>query len=107
MTTQNITILSSADPFSFCLQSLPASGSFPMSQLFGSGGQSIGASATASVFPMNNSRLISCRIDWFDPLQSKGLLGQVECMLQARLRQSLLRIDEAGSHSFSGKKVTL
>ena len=40
------------------------------------------------------------------PLQSKGLLGQVECLLQARLRQSLLRI-EAGSHSFSGEKVTL
>ena len=38
-------------PFSFCLQSLPASESFPMSQLFASGGQSIGASA--SVLPMN------------------------------------------------------
>ena len=38
-------------PFSFCLQSFPASGSFPMSQLFPSGGQSIGA--LASVLPMN------------------------------------------------------
>ena len=39
------TISSSVSPFSFCLQSCPASGSFPMSQLFSSGGQSIGASA--------------------------------------------------------------
>ena len=40
-------------PFSSCLQSFPASGSFPMSWLFTSGGQSIGASASASVLPMN------------------------------------------------------
>ena len=39
--------------FSSCLQSFPASGSFPMSQFFASGGQSFGASASASVFPMN------------------------------------------------------
>ena len=38
-------------PFSFCLQSFPASGSFPMSQFFASGSQSIGASALASVLP--------------------------------------------------------
>ena len=43
------TILSSVVPFSSCLQSFPASGSFPMSWLFKSGGQSIGASASASV----------------------------------------------------------
>ena len=47
------TILSSAFPFSFCLQSFPASGSFPMSWLFASSGQHIGASALASVLPMN------------------------------------------------------
>ena len=46
------TISSSVIPFS-CLQSFPASGSFLMSQLFTSGGQSIGASASASVLPMN------------------------------------------------------
>ena len=45
------TISSSVIPFSFCLQSFPASGSFPMSQFFPSGGQSIGASA--SVLPVN------------------------------------------------------
>ena len=51
------TISSSVVPFS-CLQSLPASGSFPMSGLFVSGGQRIGASASTSVFPMNIQ-------DWF------------------------------------------
>ena len=52
------TISSSVVPFSFRLQSLPASGSFQMSQFFTSGGQSIGASASASVLPMNIQ-------DWF------------------------------------------
>ena len=46
-------ISSSVNPFSSCPQSFPASGSFPMSQLFASGGQSIGVSASASVLPMN------------------------------------------------------
>ena len=47
------TISSSVTPFSSCPQSFPISESFPMSQLFASGGQSIGASASASVLPMN------------------------------------------------------
>ena len=47
------TISSSVIPFSSCLQSFPASGSFPVSQLFTSGGQNTGASASASVLPMN------------------------------------------------------
>ena len=47
------TISSSEVPFSSCPQSFPASGSFPMSQFFTSGGQSIGASTSASVLPMN------------------------------------------------------
>ena len=46
-------ISSSVLPFSSCPQSLPASGSFPISQLFASGGQSTGVSASASVLPMN------------------------------------------------------
>ena len=52
------TVLSSAVHFSSCLQSFPASGSFPASQFFISGGQSIGVSASTSVFPMNIQ-------DWF------------------------------------------
>src|SRR5574337_908451 len=60
-------ISSSVIPFSSCPQSLPASGSFPMSQLFASGGQSIGVSALSSVLPMNtHPRLISFRTDWLD-----------------------------------------
>ena len=51
------TISSSVVPFSSCLQSFPASGSFPMSQLFASGGQSIGISASISVLPMNTQDL--------------------------------------------------
>ena len=53
-----LTILSSATPFSFCLQSFLASGSFPKSQFFTSGGQNNGASASVSVLPMNIQ-------DWF------------------------------------------
>ena len=45
--------LNTAAPFSFCVQSFPASGSFPRSWLFSSGGQSTGASASASILPMN------------------------------------------------------
>ena len=58
------TISSSVVPFSYCLQSCPASVSFPKSHFFTSGGQSIGASA--SVFPMNIQ-------DWF-PLEIQGTL---------------------------------
>ena len=48
-----LTITSSATLFSFCLHLFAASGSFPVSQLFASGGQSIGASASASILPMH------------------------------------------------------
>ena len=49
----HLTISSSVTPFSFCLQSFPASGSFPMSRLFTSGSQSTEAWASASVLPMS------------------------------------------------------
>ena len=61
------TISSSVVPFSSCLQFFPVSGSFPMSQFFTSGGQSIRASASASVLPMNIQ-------DWF-PLGWTGLIS--------------------------------
>ena len=60
-------------PFSSCPQSFPASGSFPVSWLFESGGQSIGASASASVLPMNIQGWFSFRIDWFISWLSRGL----------------------------------
>ena len=60
-------------PFSSCPQSLPASGSFPMSQLFAWGGQSIGVSASASVLPMNSQDLYPSGWTGWISLQSKGL----------------------------------
>ena len=61
-------------PFSFCLQSFPASGSFLMSQYFASGGQSIW-SFSFNISPSNEySGLISFRIDWFDLLVVQGTL---------------------------------
>ena len=68
-------ISSSVIPFSSCLQSFLASGSFPVSQFFTSGGQTIGVSASASILPMNiQSGLISFRVDWFDLLVVQGTL---------------------------------
>ena len=63
------TILSSVVSFSSCLQSFPASGSFPMSQFFASGGQSIGVSASNEY-----SGLVSFRMDWLDLLAVQGTL---------------------------------
>ena len=67
------TISSSVIPFSSCLQSFPASGSFQRSQLFASGSQSIGVSASASGASNEYSGLISFRIDWLD-LAVQGIL---------------------------------
>ena len=67
------TISSSAVPFSSCPQSFPASGSFQMSQFFASGGQSIGASASASVLPMNIQGWFPLGLPDLISLQSKGL----------------------------------
>ena len=64
-------ITSSVIPFSSCLQSFPASGSFPMSQVFTSGGQNIGASASA--LPRNNQDWLPLGLTSLIPLKSKGL----------------------------------
>ena len=67
------TISSSVVPFSSCLQSFLASGSFQMSQLFASGGQSIGVSASTSVLPMNTQDWFPLRWTGWISLHSKGL----------------------------------
>ena len=67
------TISSSVAPFFSCLQSFPASGSFPRSQFFTSGGQSIGVSASVSVLPMNIQDWFPFRWTGWISLQSKGL----------------------------------
>ena len=67
------TISSSVVPFFSCPQFFPASGSFPMSQLFASGGQSIGVSASTSVLPMNAQDWSPLEWTGWISLQSKGL----------------------------------
>ena len=69
----HLTISSSVIPLSSCLQSFPASGSFQMSQLFASGGQSTGVSASASVLPMNTQDWSPLGWTGWISLQSKGL----------------------------------
>ena len=79
------TISSSATPFSFCLQSFPASGSFPLSQHFTSGGQSIGASASASVLQINIQ-------GWF-PLELTGLILPHKGLSSSSLAPQFKRIN--------------
>ena len=67
------TVSSFVIPFSSLLQSFPASGSFQMSQLFASGGQSIGVSASISVFPMKIQDWLPLEWTGWISLQSKGL----------------------------------
>ena len=67
------TISSSVVPFSSCPQSLPASGSFPRSQLFAAGGQSIGVSVSTSVLPINTQDWSPLGWTGWISLQSKGL----------------------------------
>ena len=67
------TISPSVVPFSSCLQSFPASGSFQMSQLFTSGGQRIGVSASTSVLPINIQYWFPLRLTGLISLQAKGL----------------------------------
>ena len=75
-------ISSSVTPFSSCPQSFPASGSFPMSQFFTSGGQSIGVSASASVLPMSIQ-------DWF-PLGLTGLISLQSKWLSAVKKNEIM-----------------
>jgi len=77
----------SATFFSFCLQSFPASGFFLMSQLFPSGGQSIGASA--SVLSVNIQDWFFFRVDWFDLLAVQGTLKSL--LQHHSLKVSVLR----------------
>ena len=88
------TISSSVITFSSCLQSFPASGSFPRSQFFASGGQCIGASASASVLPMNIQ-------DWF----SLGLTGSVS--LQSKRLSKVFSNTSVQKHQFFSTQLSL
>ena len=80
-------------PFSSCLQSFPASGSFPMSQLFAWGGQSTGVSASASVLPMNTQ-------DW-SPL---GWTGRIS--LQSKGLSTVFSNTTVQKHQFFGTQLS-
>ena len=62
-------------PFTFCLQSFPESGSFPMSHFFASGGQSPGASASSSVLPMTIQGWFSSELTWSFVSSTKPFLS--------------------------------
>ena len=81
---------SSVVPFSSCLQSFPASGSFARSLFFASGGQSIGVSASAISTSNEHSGLISSRIDWFDLIAVQGTLKSF--LQHHSLKASILRL---------------
>ena len=76
-------------PFSSCLQSFPASGSFPMGWLFASDGQSIGASASPSVLLINIQGWFPFRADWFDFFAIQGTLKSL--LQDHNLKASVLR----------------
>ena len=82
--TQWTTLTSSIATFYSCNHSFSVSGSFPMNQLFVSGGQSIGVSVLTSVSPSKEySELISFRINWFESLEPQ--FGNVNCSAQPSL----------------------
>ena len=81
-------ISSSAGPFSSCPQYFPASESFPMSQFFASGGQSTGASASASVLPVNIQGWFPLGLSGLISLQAKGLLRVLQHNLKVLILQS-------------------
>ena len=88
------TISSSVIPFSSCPQSFPASGSFPMSQFFASGGQSIGVLASTSVLPMNTQ-------DW-SPLEWTGCIS-----LQSKGLSRVFSNTTDQKHQFFGAQLSL
>ena len=85
------TISSSVTPFSFGLQSFSASGSFPMSWLFPSGGQSIGASSSASALPMN--------------IQGRFSLGLNSLIFQSKELSRVFSSTTIGNHQFFGASL--
>ena len=88
------TISSSVIPFSSCPQSFPASGSFQMSQLFASGGQSIGVSASTSVLPVNTQ-------EW-SPLTWTGWIS-----LQSKRLSRVFSNTTGQKHQFFGAQLSL
>ena len=105
-----LTILASAAPFSFCLQVSPAWGSFLMSWLFTSGGQSIGASASASVLPMNTQDWSPLGWSGWIFLQSKGLKGFLQhhsSKASTLQRSAFFMVQLSHPYTTTGKTIAL
>ena len=103
-------ISSSVIPFSSCLQSFPASGSFPKSRLFSSSGQSIGASASPLVFSRNIQDWFPSRLTDLISLQSKGLsrvFSQHHSSKASILRCSAFTVQLSHPYITTGKTITL
>ena len=104
-------ISSSVIPFSSCPQSLPASGSFQMTQLFSSGDQSIGVSASASVLPMNTQDWSPLGWTGWISLQSKGLSKSLlqHCSSKASilLCSAFFRVQLSHPYMTTGKTIAL
>ena len=104
------TISSSVIPFSSCLQSFPESGSFPMSQLFASGGQSIGVSASTSVLPMNTQEWSPLGWTGWISLQSKGLsriFSKTTIQKHQFFSSAFLIVQLSHSYMTTGKTIAL
>ena len=97
------TISSSVVPFSSCLQSFPASGSFQMSQLFASGGQSIEVSASTLVLPMNTQDWSPFGWTGWISLQSKGLSRVFSNTTVQKHQDAVIPLQEAQAQSLVGK----
>ena len=103
-------ISSSVIPFYSLLQSFPALRSFPRSQFFTSGGQSIGVSASASVLPMINQDWF-LRIKWFDLLAAQGthrsLLQHHSSKASILMLSAFFVVQLSHSYMTNGKTITL
>ena len=103
-------ISSSVIPISFCLQSCPASGCFPMSQLFASGGQSTGASASASVLPTNIQGWFPLGLTGLISLQSRGLskvLQHYNLKVSILQHSAFLMVQLSHLYTTTGKTIDL
>ena len=102
-------ISSSVVPFSSCPQSLPVSGSFPMSQLFTWGGQSI-ESFSFSISPSNeHPGLISFRMDWLDLLAAQGTLKSLQHISKASIfrHSAFFTVQLSDPYMTTGKTIAL
>ena len=104
MESTMLTISSSAALFSSCPQSFPASGSFPMSQLFASGGQSVGASSSAPVLPVNTQGWSPLGLTGLIFLKSKGL-SRVFSSTRILWRSAFFRVEISHPYLTTGQTI--